>query len=179
MNEINNNTSFVIRLLEKNDGAALYSYLTHLSAESKSRFGPYAFDKVTIDTICSSLSNDILRFIALDNEQNIVAYMLIKQGMQDGERMRYVANGIYLDEAVACTYAPSVADAWQNAGLGTTMFNFIKNFVSNEGKKYMILWGGVQATNSRAVHFYKKHHFIPVANFWYDDKDNIDMYLTL
>lgn len=179
MIDTNKNTSVIIRLLEKDDAAAIYSYLTHLSAESKSRFGPHAFDKGTVDAICASLSNEILRFIALDKEQNIVAYMLVKQGMLEGERMRYAANGIYLDEAVACTFAPSVADAWQNAGLGTTMFNFIKDYVLNQGKKYMILWGGVQATNSRAVHFYKKHHFITVANFWYDDKDNIDMYLTL
>lgn len=173
--QLKNKQPVLIRLLAKEDKDALYQYLSNLSPESRSRFGPHPFDFQTIETICNNLPADALRFIAEDNEHNIIAYMLVKKGMIEADRDRYHQMHIFLDENITGTNAPSVADAWQNSGLGTAMFQYILNYMKNEGYKYVVLWGGVQTLNERAVHFYTKHGFKLLGSFWHDGKDNMDM----
>ena len=51
--------------------------------------------------------------------------------------------------------------------------------LKRKGYKNLVLWGGVQATNYRAVHFYKKLGFQTIGSFWHDGKDNFDMVLPL
>ncbi|MEP7318744.1 MAG: GNAT family N-acetyltransferase [Panacibacter sp.] len=176
---LNNNQKTVLRLLDKEDSFALYSYLQNLSAESRSRFGPHLFDADTINNICENLAGDTFRFIAEDEGQNIVAYMLVKKGMIEADRDRYHPLNIFLDEHLTITYAPSVADAWQNSGLGSIMFTHIRNYVTNMHYQHMVLWGSVQTLNARAVHFYTKHGFKQLGSFWFDGKDNLDMMLSL
>lgn len=38
----------------------------------------------------------------------------------------------------------------------------------------MLLWGGVQATNERAIRYYTRNGFEPVGRFWHNGKDNLD-----
>ena len=173
------NRSVTVRLLHKEDTAALYNYLNSLSAESRSRFGPHAFDADTVNSICNNLDNDdVQRYIALSGN-DIVAYMLIKRGLIDRDAERYAQRNIFFDATTTVTYAPSVADGFQNTGLGSKMFAVILKQIKLQGTHTIILWGGVQATNSRAVHFYEKHGFDPKGNFWHNDKDNIDMLLNV
>lgn len=172
-----NHTS-TIGLLQKEDAAALYDYLNGLSAESRSRFGPHTFDRDTIDFICNNLNDDVQRYVAIvDN--SIVAYMLIKRGMTDADAERYAQKQLFFDRATTVTYAPSVADNFQNSGLGSAIFAVILQQIKIQGNHIIILWGGVQATNARAVHFYTKHGFESKGNFRFDDKDNIDMLLNV
>lgn len=166
-----------IRPLQSTDNALLFNYLQQLSAESKSRFGPHPFDRETINTICDQLSTDtIKRFVAVDTKkQEIVAYMLVKRGFVAEDANRYYGKSLFFDHDSTCTFAPSVADAWQNSGLGTLIFRSILDNLRESGFKRIVLWGGVQATNSRAVHFYQKHGFIHTGSFWHNEKDNYDM----
>ncbi|MBG9375065.1 GNAT family N-acetyltransferase [Panacibacter sp. DH6] len=168
-----------MRLLHEHDAPALLQYLNALSAASKSRFGPHAFDEATVNDICNHLpGDDTARYVAwLGND--IKAYMLVKRGMIAFDAERYAQLHMHFDAATTVTYAPSVADDFQNTGLGSAMFTIIVDALKEQGCTSIILWGGVQATNSRAVHFYGKFGFTPVAHFWHDDKDNIDMVLTL
>lgn len=175
---LKDNQTSTIRTLQKEDATALYDYLNSLSAESSSRFGPHAFDRYTIDYICNNLNDDIQRYVAVvDN--SIVAYMLVKQGLIDADADRYAQKQLFFDRSSTVTFAPSVADDFQNSGLGSAMFEVILQQIKLQGNNTIILWGGVQATNARAVHFYTKYCFEPKGNFWFDDKDNIDMLLYL
>ena len=165
----------VIRLLQESDKEALYDYLQNLSPESRSRFGPHPFDQQTIDKICEQPDKNIQRYIALDESNIIVAYMLIQQGMIEADQQRYAERNQFVDYDTTVTYAPSVADAWQSSGLGTAMVDIIENELKNRGIRHIVLWGGVQATNLKAVNFYKKKGYRYIASFWLDNKDNHDM----
>ena len=165
-----------IRPLKQSDKDSLYDYLQNLSAESRSRFGPHLFDQPTINNICNQPDKDTQRFIAVDESSSlIVAYMLIKQGMIEADQQRYAQRNQFFHHDTTVTYAPSVADDWQSAGLGTVMVNIIENELKQGGICHIVLWGGVQATNLKALNFYKKKGYQFIASFWYDDKDNYDM----
>jgi ribosomal protein S18 acetylase RimI-like enzyme len=173
---LRNGKSVETRLLESNDNEKLFAYFDqHFSKESKSRFGPHTFDKETINTICQSPNGEIMRYVAIDDEKNIVAYILIKQGMIEWDEKRYAARQQFYDHNSSVTFAPSVADAWQSSGLGMLMNNIIEEDLRKRNIKNIILWGGVQATNEKAVHFYKKLGYQYIASFWHDGKDNYDM----
>ena len=177
---LKNDASVTIRLLQKDDEERLFSYFSELSAESKSRFGPHLFDRDTVRFIVNEQGSDIFRYVALDEEQEIVAYMLIKRGMLEGEQYRLRQNNAAFEESLFCTYAPSVVDAWHSSGLGSAMYRVIEQDIrKNMPYRFIILWGGVQATNAKAIGLYHKQGFQQVGSFWYDGKDNHDMIKNL
>jgi diamine N-acetyltransferase len=174
--ELKNNRVAFIRLLEQKDAQNLSDYFSRLSAETKSRFAPHAFDKETAVLICNNLTDDILQYVALDETDSIVAYMLIKKRMIEDDRSRLLAKNIYFDQKLICSFAPSVADDWQNCGLGSAMYDIIeKDILANTSYRIIILWGGVQASNTRAVHFYEKKRFQHIGPFRNNEMDNHDM----
>jgi GNAT superfamily N-acetyltransferase len=172
--KLKDNREVYLRKLITTDAEMLFQYLCLLSAESRSRFGPHSFDKDTVNNICLHPQTDITRYIAISGER-IVAYMLIQHGLIDADRKRYADKNIFFDETTTCTYAPSIADDYQNSGLGSVMFDSIINDLKAAGDKTVVLWGGVQATNARAVGFYTKYGFQHMGSFWHDEKDNYDM----
>jgi GNAT superfamily N-acetyltransferase len=174
--ELRNGKTIEVRLLEQNDKEKLFEYFDQLfSKESKSRFGPHAFDKETVNAICDNLDEPTTRYVALDGEGNIVAYMLVTRGMIAWDRDRYLKRGQSYDYNDTATFAPSVADEWQSSGVGSLMNNIIEDDLRRRGIKHIILWGGVQATNEKAVNFYNKLGYQFIASFWHDGKDNYDM----
>ena len=175
---LKNNKTATIRLLQHSDQEALYNYLQQLSAESRSRFGPHSFDWRTVQAIFDQPADNIniQRYVAWGEQENkIVAYMLIHQGLIDGDRQRYAGRQQFFDEATTVTFAPSVADDWQSSGLGMAMATFIENDLKAKNIQRIILWGGVQASNQKAVNFYKKSGYRFIDSFWHDGKDNHDM----
>ena len=177
---LQNKKTATIRQLNHHDREALYNYFQQLSAESRSRFGPHPFDHPTIDSIIDQPDSTIQRYVVIDNlTGDIVAYMLIKQGMIEFDLPRYAARNQFFDTAITATFAPSVADLWQSTGLGSAMASFIESDLFDRGIKIIILWGGVQATNTKAVNFYKKLGYRYIATFWHDEKDNHDMLKVL
>ncbi len=164
------------RSLAAADEPALLAYLTSLSDESRSRFGPHPFDPETVRHICQNLPTDeVLRYVAISPKNEIVAYFLVKKGTLPADRQRYENAGLALNEAETCTFAPSVADAWQGSGLGNALFGFILKELRPFAFKKMLLWGGVQASNARAIRYYTRHGFAGVGRFWHGGKDNLDM----
>ncbi len=176
---LKNGETVQVRCLQKDDAALLIKYLDTLSAESKSRFGPHPFDRHTVEHICHRIDDDdVMRYVALHNG-NIVSYMLVKHGLIEWDSIRLAEKQQYFDFNCTATFAPSVLDAWQNTGLGTAMIEVILHDLRRKKYKQVLLWGGVQAGNARAVHFYKKHGFKHIGSFWHDGKDNHDMILDL
>lgn len=173
---LKNGHSVEVRLLQKDDNEKLFEYFDqHFSKESKSRFGPHLFDKETIDEICHNPNKEITRYIAIDETGTIIAYMLIQQGMIDWDKKRYSERNQFYDHSTSVTFAPSVADAWQSSGIGSVMNSIIEDDLRKRNINNIILWGGVQATNEKAVNFYKKLGYQFIASFRHDEKDNHDM----
>lgn len=177
---LKNGKAVEIRLLEPNDNEKLLDYFDQrFSNDSKSRFGPHAFDKETIHAICQEPGGEVIRYVAIDEENNIVAYMLIKQGMIEWDKNRYLTRQQTYEHNISVTFAPSVADEWQRTGLGSLMNDYIEDDLRKKNIKNIILWGGVQLTNEKAVNFYKKSGYQFIASFWHEGKDNFDMVKTL
>ncbi len=177
-----NGDAATLRPMRKDDAERFAVYLDALSAETRARWGPHAFDGDTARAICRDIeSDDVLRYIATttnDGEEFIIAYILLKMGVWDSDKARYAAIGIDLTAITDCTLAPSVADAYQNSGIGSLMVSHLLRCAPLMGRTRIVLWGGVQATNDRAIHFYSKCGFRKVGEF-YTDKNNWDMILLL
>jgi len=171
-----------LRPLSIGDADRFAAYLEALSAETRARWGPHAFDGETARAICRDIeSDDVLRYIATimqDGTEIIVGYVLLKMGVWDGDKARYAVLGIDLNALSDCTLAPSVADAYQNSGIGSMMVSHLLKCAPLLGRSRVVLWGGVQATNERAIHFYSKCGFQKVGEF-YTDKNNWDMILVV
>ena len=154
----------------------LESYLQQLSPETRQRFGPHRFD---LSSIIEQYINpgSYLGFIARDEDSGaIIAYSILKKGFLEHERERLQSYGLATDHHNDYTFAPSVSDAWQGKGVGQYVFRHICNELSLMGAQRIILWGGVQCSNERAVHYYLKNGFRVLGMFEYNGR-NYDMIL--
>lgn len=111
--------------------------------------------------------------------QDVVGYFLVQLGLRDGDRKRYVDHGHPLIGDECCTFAPCVADAWQQRGLGSALFPHVTACLRRLGRRRFLLWGGVRSDNPRAQHFYRKFGFRHVGDFAAGGVDNLDMVLDL
>lgn len=164
-----NGALLTLRPLAANDALRLGAYFVGLSAATRRRFGPHPLDAATAARLCASLNPaQILRMVAtIGDEEAVVAYVILQLGVSEHEQARYARAGLALDPALDCTVAPSVADAYQNLGIGSPCLVALIDMARNLGRRSMVLLGGVQATNERAVHFYRKHGFETVGSFEY------------
>lgn len=173
---LKNGDEALVRLVREDDTQYLLSYLDRLSPASKSRFAPHPFDKETVFRICKQGYSDVRYYVAEHSKtHDIIAYALLKLGVLKHDAERYESYNLPLQEAYTCTYAPSVADDFQRLGVGSLLFDYILLDVYFLGKKSIILWGGVQATNENATHYYIKKGFQHVGEFQNDVMANYDM----
>lgn len=168
-----NEHQVALRRLGANDMEALLAYLNNLSADTKKRFGPHPFDRQSVIDFYDN-PQEHWGYIAQEIETGaIVAYSIIKMGYLHHDSHRLQSYGLMLDEKTDCTFAPSVADAWQSQGVGNSLWDFILNDLNEKGLKRVILWGGVQSDNEKAVNFYRKNGFRLLGRFeyngWNDD----------
>ncbi len=170
-------TKISIRRLNFADADSLFSYLQALSPQSKKRFGPHPFD---FDTV-SAVLHDTGKYIAYGafciKTNELIAYSLIKYGYNSFDKDRYIKYGIKLCGTTDCTYAPSVADAWQNQKIGSKVYSFMLNDLPLHFKR-IILWGGVQDDNAIAVAFYQRKNFSLLGEFEHNG-NNYDMMLNI
>jgi GNAT superfamily N-acetyltransferase len=156
----------------------LLLYLHQLSPDTRKRFGPHQFDLDTLSQLYEK-SSAHLGFIAVEeNTGKIIAYAILKKGYLEHDRQRLDAYGLQPDHLRDCTYAPSVADDFQGQGLGTTLFKYILSDAEKMNFRRIILWGGVQADNKRAVRYYLNNGFTILGEFQYNG-NNFDMVYNL
>ncbi len=173
-----NNKQVLVRRLNYDDFDKLVIYLSKLSPETVSRFGPHDFDKKAILTMYENCSNH-KGYIAQDAETSeIIAYSIIKLGYIEHDSSRLQSYGINPDDTTDCTFAPSVADKWQSQGVGNSLFNFMLLDLKAKRIKRIVLWGGVQSNNTRAVNYYIKNGFRKLGEFQHNGS-NYDMVLEL
>jgi diamine N-acetyltransferase len=171
--ETKNNRQVFLRRLNSNDLDSLFDYLQNLSTETKRRFGPHKFDRQSIIDFYDLDTN--LGYVAHTVEaKEIIAYSIIKIGYLEHDRNRLESYGMTLDNKTDCTFAPSVADLWQSCGVGNNLFHFILADLTTMEIERIILWGGVQIDNEKAVNYYKKNGFKTIGQFAYNG-ENYDM----
>jgi ribosomal protein S18 acetylase RimI-like enzyme len=150
------------------DAPILGQYFLGLSEQTKAYFGPHPFDQATASRLCATDYTNTIRMIATiggGDAETVVAYMIFILGVRDAELERFRQAGISLDSETVCTIAPSVADAYQDQGLGSRLMLHLIHIARRLGNERMVLFGGVYATNQRAIHFYEKHGFRTVGAF--------------
>ena len=163
--ELKNNKKVLLRQLAPADIDAVAYYLQQLSPASRSRFGPHEYNRDAMVYFYHPANNNT-GYLAVDVESGgVVAYAIIKKGCLYDDGLRLQAYGLVLSEAGDCTFAPSVADAWQSCGVGKSMYSFILAQLKTQGFTRVILWAGVQATNSKAISFYNSVGFYRLGQF--------------
>jgi GNAT superfamily N-acetyltransferase len=169
-----NNKQVLLSRLRQDDYDKLLEYLRNLGHDTIRRFGPHPFDRQSIIDLYENYGSYI-GYIACDNDSSeIIAYTIVKIGYLEHDSSRLQSYGLTLDNDTDCTYAPSVADCWQSQGVGNSLFSFILNDLKKYGIKRIILWGGVQCDNNKAVNFYLKNDFRIPGQFEYNG-ENYDM----
>jgi diamine N-acetyltransferase len=176
------NTQFIqIRLLKFDDSELLYEYCNGLSDLTKSKFVPHGFDKETIENICRNIGkDDSFRFVAIttDTEQ-IIGYFIAKNGMSENDKTRFFQNKTHLIPEECCSIAPSVADDYQGSGLGKAFFKFMIDYLREHQKHHLILLGGVQKENEKAIGFYRKMGFQEAGEFDRNGVLNLNMWMKI
>jgi GNAT superfamily N-acetyltransferase len=172
------NKEVVLRKLLPTDFDELCRYLQRLGNDTKKRFGPHPFDIESIIDFYKS-RDQMIGYLAKDISTGIiVAYSIIKVGYLNHDYNRLQSYGINPNLKTDCTFAPSVADTWQSAGVGNALFQFIRSDLVATGVRRIILWGGVQADNQIAVNFYRKNNFKILWQFEYNGS-NYDMIMDI
>ena len=110
------------RPLEADDAQILGEYFLSLSAKTKQRYGPHPFDQPTAERLCANIDyTQAIRLIATVGtgaQVKMIAYFILIFGTTKSDEAHYQGVGISLDPKSDCTVAPSVADAFQNQGIG-------------------------------------------------------------
>jgi len=177
-----------VRPLEPTDVDALATYFEGLSARTRGFYGPHPFDRATAQKLCAGIDlAHTARFVAVLSdgrpEAMIVAYMILTRDISQKDAARYAAYGQPLDLAACASFAPSVADAYQEQGLGTAMARHVIAWAEEMGLRQVLLMGGVQARNEHGRRLYVRLGFRVVGEFDVrrdgEVLDNYDMMLDL
>jgi GNAT superfamily N-acetyltransferase len=175
------------RPLMPGDAEILGRYFLGLSEETRRLYGPHPFDRATADRLCAQIDYaHTIRMLATVGtgsqglEEQVIAYFILRLGVSESEKERYRQAGIVLDFQTDCSLAPSVADAYQDQGVGSLLIDHLFSTARRLGYERMVLVGGVRGTNDRAIHFYRKHGFDTIGTFEHPDEPvNYDMIVEL
>lgn len=167
-----------VRRMEQKDLAALVAYYDSLQESTRKTFCPHAFTTASLEQIYRPLA-PFLGFIAFSKEQQqIIGYAVLRIGLLEHDLPRLQQYLVRPGPVLDFTYAPSVADAWQGSGLGTVMLGHITSSIYTGTPIRLVLWGGVQASNTTAIRFYRKNGFTFLSEFSHNGQ-NFDMALII
>lgn len=163
---------------QETDLPHLLSYLHHLSKETKDLFGPHPF---TLEALQHLYHHpDYVGFLITENDSTyIIGYAILKIGYLEHDLARLNSYNIQPNHHTDATYAPSLADDWQGKGIGKLLWDVVKTYLQQHNKRRVILWGGVQISNTRAVKYYESLGFLPLGTFEYGGINNLDMMYLL
>ncbi len=165
--DLHTGRNFLFKEISPVDFTLLFAYLNSFSEMTKKRFGPHDFSLNGIQSFYADRNNTGYIIVNAEDQQ-LIGYAVVRQGYVSGDYERYLSYGTLPDPYYDCTVAPSVADAWQGKGIGDLLMQFILKEVKRKQYRRIVLWGGVQSDNSRAVRFYAKYNFTRVADFFHN-----------
>ena len=179
-----------LRPMQADDVDAGGYFLEGLSAQTR-HFSVFpSYDRAMAQKLCDAINRyDKLRLVVKiqeagkvgdDAAAKVIGLMEFSFDIPEGDLQRYAHYGVALDPHYDCRFGPTLADDFQNQGLGSAIFPYVVDVARKFGKRRIVLWGGVLADNRRAIHFYEKHGFVPVGSFIAADglRDN-DMILSI
>lgn len=153
-------------------------YFSGLGPETRSRFAPHGFDYGTLHYLLGQDSGHIA-FIAHEAESGaIIAYAVTRLYYEPYELDRFKGYGWSPDEKTDAFYAPSVSDLHQGRGIGTQLLEEAIDHLRSIGRTRILLWGGVQATNDRALAHYRRAGFREMGGFEWNGW-NLDMAMVI
>ncbi len=163
------------------DIEGLTSFLENLSTDTRRLSTFDSYDKVTATELCNAISKyDKLRFVLESQSKEIVGLIEFTLDIPQNVIDKYITYGLTIDTGYTCRFGPTLADKYQSQGLGSLLFPYVIKIAKLLGKKRIILYGGVFADNSRAIHYYEKHGFKIAGKYNNDDGvENLDMILDL
>jgi diamine N-acetyltransferase len=167
----------VLRPLGREDATRLSSYFDALSSESTRRFQPHPLTSEVARSLCAIEGSATLRCV-IESAGRVIGYFILEPTVSVHEAERYSRFGISLKSGQDYTFAPSVADEFQNKGIASLAMPHLINLARKSGAKSLVLMGGTQATNTRAVAFYEKFGFRRFGGYQ-TDVFNHDMRLTI
>ncbi len=171
------NKPVLLRQLLSSDLEQLLIYLYQLSSATVKRFQPHAFHKDDVINFYNNPEHEA--FVAIEpSSLKIIAYTVLKKGYLHHDYPRLEQYGVPVFYNNCYSIAPSVTDQWQSTGVGQLLFDYILVEMKNRKVKQLILWGGVQTDNVKAIRFYQKNGFRSLGHFQYNGL-NEDMLLHL
>lgn len=154
----------------------ILAYFSGLGSETRSRFAPHAFNASTLAHLLSGDSGH-LAFITREGDAGpIIAYAVVRLFHEPYELDRLRGYGYLPDPSTDAYYAPSVSDAYQGKGIGRSLLETARNLMKDMGRSRILLWGGVQASNEKALAHYRKAGFKELGTFEWNGR-NMDMVL--
>ncbi|MEY4540480.1 MAG: hypothetical protein RLZZ306_2237 [Bacteroidota bacterium] len=148
---------------------------------TKSRFAPHGFDEETIENICKNIGKDnTFRFVAITLcTRRIIGYFIAENEVSENDRSRFLKNEIDLKSEECCSIAPSISDDYQGSGVGMALFKFMMDYLKEQQKHHLILLGGVQKENEKAIRFYQKMGFQEAGEFDRNGVLNLNMWMMI
>ncbi len=175
----------VLRPLVVTDEDNLDAFLNALSDETRAFILPPETPLPKASKLCGEINNgDKLRLVVETeadsvSENKIIALLEFSFKIPAGDVERFKAYRYDLDDEKDCRFGPTIADDYQNTGLGVKLFTYVTDIVRKLGKERIILWDGVLKENQRAVHYFEKNGFRLVGTFYDEGDEMIDMILEL
>jgi GNAT superfamily N-acetyltransferase len=155
----------VFRPLLPDDDAQLAEFLANLAPQTRTFSTFPSYDLAMAQELCAAIARyDKLRLVATTAER-IVALFELSFDLTTNDMIRYHSYGLLLSSSTDCRFGPTIADDYQNRGLGSVLLPFVFDLARRFGQRRMILWGGVMAHNHRAIHYYLKHGFEITGEF--------------
>ncbi len=157
---------FILREISAFDSEPLGHFFESLSVETRKKYGPHPLTKEFAVELCTSKDDSVIRFVlTLVDDKRFVGYFILDFRMPEGILNRYREQGIDLSDGKNPMFAPSIADDYQNTGLASLAMPVIIKAAKDLGAKSLVLMGGTQATNKRAIAFYEKFGFKHICEF--------------
>ncbi|MDD3475038.1 MAG: GNAT family N-acetyltransferase [Candidatus Dojkabacteria bacterium] len=173
--------NITFRPLLHSDLDRLTSFLENLSTDTRRLSTFDSYDKVTATELCNAINKyDKLRFVLESQSKEIVGLIEFTLDIPQNVIDKYITYGLKLNTEYTCRFGPTLADKYQDQGLGSLIFPYVVKIAKLLGRKHIILYGGVFADNTRAIKYYEKHRFRIAGKYNNDDGvENLDMILDI
>ncbi|MCG6937111.1 MAG: bifunctional acetate--CoA ligase family protein/GNAT family N-acetyltransferase [Gammaproteobacteria bacterium] len=146
-------TDITVRPIRPEDAEIEQYFVQNLSAESKYFRFMQSLDKLTPVMLA--------RFTQIDYDREMALIAVINENT-DEARILSVARYISNPDGVSCEFALTVADAWQNRGIGSQMMQRLMNVARDRGLE--IMEGAVLSSNRRMLRLCEELGFRAVQN---------------
>lgn len=156
--QLNAGESVVMRPLESDDINLLTEFLQNLSIQTRENYTLESYDFRKAQEMCDAISKyDKLRFVVINQStEKLIALFEFSFDIPGGDRLRFKNYNLNLNAKTDCRIGPCILDAYQNKGVGTALFPYLKDITKQFDKKRMILWGGVFKKTKKQLIFISK-----------------------